>query len=726
MEYTALQNNFSSGIIDPLLWRQVNSQVYATGVKRCINFIPDSRGYLFRRPGTRYADLSVLGNDCRVRTLRTPDGPLVIIFADRMIYIFSHNIKLLFTIASPYQEKDLPSLDIAEFESRLYIVHEDYPPHVLYSSSTTGFTQSMETVGLASYKTLSAYDKELLNSSTYISGQWFCEQIKFTGDVRFDKPRMYPSCQTFKGGRWYLSGCIQRPSTIYASRSPDVDGNYRFYDFTMSESFLISTEQRLVKTTIYESEGSSIIADVQYKADSNSVSIDYDPTIAVPEDKTTISSVMYKRDGSVTTLESERYKLVESTEVKTYRVKDNYLPDHAIELTESDTYGSRINWLFTQQRVLAGTQRAVWMDTGVMATPATFDMNRTVSVSSSEIQPVAYSNMIFFATSDKRNIKAIFFDSDSGGYRLVDASLTAKSLFTSNIVSMVVVEGKIDILWVLLEEGKLLSCTLSGNVFGWAEQQLGGQAEIKDIAVYHAEGDMDLLYLLVDRGHANEQMVPIIYLETFSIEDLVLTEHYRLLDGCIEGKASVGTNHVDLSNVNMHEFTEGDVLQMSTDNWFKPSFEYFPGSIEIDVPNATHIYVGFPIESSVEFLMQEIPAGNRQTSIGVKRKAVDAKLQVYRSAGGSFGFRTITNSFRVDNGKFLVRKEADMVGYEEFQRLVRMGMPVENVSPDLFTGMVPMPVSSFVSDEVTATVMVDVPLPLTIQALQVKYSLQEV
>lgn len=711
-EYSLTQNSFAGGAVDPLLFALVGSAVYQAGLSKCVNFIPDSRGYLFRRPGTKFAGLAATGTACLIRTLRTPDGPLVVVFLPKQIYLFPTTA---FTdpivLATDYEAEDLASLNIAEFQSAFYITHRSYPPCRLWAKSVTGYNAKYDsaTVKEAPYSALGTPDATLSEGSIYLTGDWKFEEIDFDrddiGEVPFTERRSYPGAQCFKAGRWLLGGSINEPTTIRASRSLDAEGNSRFMDFTLSERYFITTYQKLVKTTTYESAGSSNIVDVDYENTSGNTTEPYDSTKAYPEvnpDPVT-TSVMYKADGTTTTLETERIKLVETTITETYTMSGTVNADHAIELIESDMYGSRITWMVSHQRILAGTKRAIWMDSGEVLTPSTFDMAQTLGTATAEIQPEIYGSFVFFVSADRRSVRYCYYDSDAGGYKLGELSQTAKHLFTSNIKSIAVMEGALSILWVLLEEGKLLSCTLTNETFGWAEHILGGEtAEVRAMCAYHADADADTLFLMVDRGHATEAGEPIMYLESLDFEDLNTATTFSLLDGAVTGEQLRGEADVELAYVNAHEFVEGDKVQMVSDGWPTPVFEYTGENVTSPIENAVEVYVGFPVHAEVQMLRQELPAETGNTSIGKRRKALSSSLQVYRSAGGNFGYENL----------------------EVFQTLMKMGYP-SSTPPELFTGLVNLDVASNVSEEPLAIISTDDPLPLTILSITTKYAIKE-
>ena len=419
-----------------------------------------------------------------------------------------------------------------------------------------------------------------------------------------------------------MSGSLAKPTTIYASRSPDysVDaGNitehdtkqFRFNDFTLKEESLTRVYQYLKKTTTYESAGSELITKVEYDDSASRTDVlPYDPTEAIPEDEQESSTVMY--DADTTTV----------------------LDSHAIELIESDLFGSRINFLYPQTRLLVGTLKEVRIDSGDIITPATFDTFPTISGSTSGVQPVSWRNFTFYTTSDRRRVMAAYYDDTAGGYLAVDVSQTATSLFSSPIREMAVMEGILEVLWILLEDGSLLSCTLSGNSFGWAEHVLGGNAEIVSMSIYHDDDDTDALYLVTDHGHADENNIPILYLEVLEIEDLTHQENFHLLDAYVDLSLPESASAIDLTH-NRYEFLEGDTLQYSVNHWASQPFEFDGMTVPITAPGEKMVTLGFPIAAEAILLPQDIQLGNG--NVMMMHKAIFAcAVRLYRSGGGKF------------------------------------------------------------------------------------------
>ena len=717
-KYT-IQTSFAGGYLDPVLQGTGLTTQYKISCKKLVNFLPDSRGYLFRRPGTRYGGLQFASSSCRMRTLRASDGLLVVIFVDKAVYLYSNRYSIYFSLESPYGAEDLNGLNMAEINHSLYILHKDYRPYVLEAIGTDSTTGDVQFQRKANYDALGVETaKELSEEEMIVFGQWQLKPVEFVGDVDFVSDAFHPTVQCFKQGRWFLSGSLAKPTTIYASRSPDysVDaGNitehdtkqFRFNDFTLKEESLTRVYQYLKKTTTYESAGSELITKVEYDDSASRTDVlPYDPTEAIPEDEQESSTVMYDADGEPTTLKTERVRTEVVTSATTYRVTTTVLDSHAIELIESDLFGSRINFFYPQTRLLVGTLKEVRIDSGDIITPATFDTFPTISGSTSGVQPVSWRNFTFYTTSDRRRVMAAYYDDTAGGYLAVDVSQTATSLFSSPIREMAVMEGILEVLWILLEDGSLLSCTLSGNSFGWAEHVLGGNAEIVSMSIYHDDDDTDALYLVTDHGHADENNIPILYLEVLEIEDLTHQENFHLLDAYVDLSLPESASAIDLTH-NRYEFLEGDTLQYSVNHWASQPFEFDGMTVPITAPGEKKVTLGFPIAAEAILLPQDIQLGNG--NVMMMHKAIFAcAVRLYRSGGG----------------KFCYLRDGQNEGEMEFQQLMKTGAEAKD-TPPYFTGIVKLDTPSSVSEETCPCFFIDVPMPLTIQVFQSGYRIQE-
>ena len=736
-EYTRLQNSFAAGYVDPTLHGLTNTDMYNQGLMECENYIPHSLGYLYRRPGTRSTGWSSVrpsseGGEVRLLALKTPEGPMVVEIRPHTITFRREGVLTTVSISDgdemfvdaagghtvtasvPWEGKDLERLDVYEFEGSLYIVHPDYPPHIVRNASSVLGGLSYVVNGDAPYSINvdGALDMDI--SDLFCSLGFTCTPVSFEGG-KFGRKTEYPSCQTFKGGRWYLAGTVKSPATIYASKAPDERGRYRFGDFRLGRYYQLSITAKYTKTTVYvTNEAKGDIESVTYEDVSNDEVKDYvlgDVSdildYEVPEDTHTDTTTRYEANNNTTSDPSLTKKIVVVTEATTNSLQAEVNPDDGIELTESDMYGSSVNWLLTQQRVIAGTDRSIWMDTGEPASPSTFDMVQTLQSTVSPVHPVQYGSMIIYVPGDRRSVRGFRYDDNAGGYTVVELSASARTLFDSDVVELALCEGRETILWVLLENGKLLSCTI-GATFGWGRHALGGNGRARSMVAYHSDDGSVRLYLSVDRRKGDEVRNTI---ECLELQDLVQTKVFRLMD-CQEDVSSMaddGALDMDMVSERYEGFATG-FRWVLHDGWAYPMDDdgaYAPGIVSTENPDdAPVVEVGYPYVSRAKGLWQELPS-NSQTSLGMHRRATSIIIQVYRSGNPYCGFMSGTHE-----------------KLEQLHRLVKANADA-TVKPELYTGLVKAPVPSLSDEMVHVVVEAEEPLPMTVLALETRYKLQE-
>lgn len=589
--YTVMQNNFVSGEISPMMEGRIDSIKYQTGLAVCENFVPIRLGSLVKRPGTRY--LATLASTTTARLVLFDAGnngkymaeftPLLIRFWTMEGTMVEHPEGTVFTLVTTYTKDELPQLSCVMNKGVMYIVHHNHKPAIITQGTPVPFTYTQPT---------------------------------FTGGRTFSAEGDYPSCQAFKGGRWYLASTDKESNSIFASRTPDTSTGDRFTDFTFSE-------------------------------------------------------------------------LVDGT--------DTVLSTHAIYLQETDMYGSRINWLINQQRVLAGAGRSIWMDSGAIATPATFDMSVTLSGGCNTTAPKAIDNYVIYAGPGGKSLNIMQYRTDDDGYIKAEISQTATHIISSGIRDFVLINGKEGtIIWVLCNDGSLCSCTFDADagVIGWARHPLGKSSDgitmtVESIEVMPGDEEKhDVIWLTVKRGGR-------IHME---ILDFYVPE---TLDDAVYVDSSVTIEEPIPTNTIVATHLAGEHVDALADNAVLPLKEMdASGSVTYD-RIFSKITVGYPIAAKASPLLPELPANG--TSQGKKRQVLEQTLRMYASLGGKVTYDNKTKAILpLVPGKY------------------KYGDPFE-----LYTGDKAVEISSSAGYDGKIVITSDEPVPFNLLAVMTKYGLLE-
>jgi hypothetical protein len=589
--YTVIQNNFVSGEISPMMEGRVDSAKYLTGLSICENFIPLRLGNLVKRPGTRY--VSTLSSTTTARLVLFDAGsngkyvaefsPLLVRFWNQDGSLVEYPSGTVYSIVTPYAEDELSDLSCVMNKGVMYVVHHSHRPATIKQGTTDPFVLE------------------------------FCS---FTGGRTFNAEGDYPSCQAFKGGRWYLAATDNESNSIFASRTPDSTTGDRFFNFTFSEDI----------------------------------------------------------DGTETVLST-----------------------HAIYLQETDMYGSKINWLINQQRVLAGAGRSIWMDSGDIATPSSFDMSVTLSGGCNSTSPKAIDTYVIYAGPGGKSLNVMSYNTDNAGYVKTEISQTATHMIKSGIKDFVIINGdQGSIIWVLCNDGTLCSCTFDADsgVIGWARHPLGSGKDglamtVQSIEVMPGDEDeSDVLWMTVKRSGN-------IYIEKldFTIPDSIGESNYVDCSVSLtftEPEASVTVEHL-----------AGETVDAVGDNAILPVKTCSDiGSVTYDREFNT-LTIGFPIAARIKNLRPELPANG--SSQGKNRQVLEQTLRLYKSLGGSVECDGKTSSILpLVPGKYIY------------------GTPFP-----LITNDTSIKITSRSSTDGRVIIHSDEPLPFNILAIMTKYGILE-
>lgn len=308
---------------------------------------------------------------------------------------------------------------------------------------------------------------------------------------------------------------------------------------------------------------------------------------------------------------------------------DTVLATHAIYLQETDMHGSRINWIVNQKRFLVGAGRSIWMDTGELATPMTFDLSVTLNDGSNKTLPKAMDNYVIYAGIGGRSLNVMQYRQDDEGYINADISITARHMLRSGIKDFAMLSCQYgEIIWVLCNDGTLCSCTLDlrGDVIGWARHPMapgrdGTPSKVMTIEVMPGDEDEDdSLWLVVDRGG-----------EAY-IEELNLSGSGEMLNDAVYVDCSVSLDVNPPSNTiqvpHLHDAHVDALADYATLPTKKADGH---GNLTYE-REFSFITVGYGYISKATLLKPELPANG--TSMGKNRQILKIVLRLHKSLGG--------------------------------------------------------------------------------------------
>ena len=557
MDYSVLKASFQYGEISPFFGGQVQSEIYAAGVQEMRNVLPDQCGGFRKRNGTVY--------------FAAPDSTkhsrLFEFYTGTESYLLVMNISK----TNLYKSED-PFNSLCETTTpyntpeKLAEVKVRANKGILYLVQKDTAPQTL---------TITITGSPPTYSIAFAS-------MSFTPSGQFGSANNYPSAICFKGGRLFLAATDNQPTTVWASRTPD--GVDRYTDFTLydnlytpsADTSVVSNKKYYTKS--YDSQGLAV----------------YTP-VATPTGDPSAQGYY----------EWYNYDIQAS---------------HAFELEENDMYGTRILWLAVQNRVICGNKRAIFMDTGDISSPQTFDMTTSLNTGSSPIQAKAYKNYVLFLGTNEKQLYLMVWDDNLQNYSAMEITRNASHLFKAGIADFDIMTDPELIIWVVTKDGKLYSCS---NATGWAShpRKVGKYTALAVAGESHSR-----LFLEVKRTVNNTDTYHFEYLDVLA-SDTVTGVFTDCSTRFVYGTAQ--------TQIEVNEALEGQAVSAFADGAIMPIV-----TAEEDSGHVYAVYrkavksgtVGLPIECEVKLFPPELPANG--TSIGKVKRISRVTTRLYSSFGG--------------------------------------------------------------------------------------------
>jgi len=369
--------------------------------------------------------------------------------------------------------------------------------------------------------------------------------------------------------------------------------------------------------------------------------------------------------------------------------EDELLPTHAIYLQDSDMYGTSLNWLMSMNRLVAGSGRSVWMDTGEIATPETFDMSITLYNGSNHLQAQAMDNVIIYAGNGGKSLHVMFYNNDNAGFVSAELSKDAGHMTIGGIASYAIMMYPDPIIWIAGVDGLLRSCTfdMKEGAVAWARHPMGEGAFVESVAT--GKGSDDVLWLVVKRGSVRT----VEYLSMNAIDSI---DDAFYVDCGLEIDQTASTTVTGLDHlVGYGVVALGDNSPLS--------LQTVPVGGELTYDRELeNVRIGIPYTSKGFLLRPELPANG--TSQGKKRKVDKQTIRFYQSLGGSVGSD-------LDNLRPIVE--------------IRPGTYTMDNPVALVTGDREVDIPSYVTVDGRVYITQDVPLPMNILSVMTRYSVLE-
>lgn len=517
-----VQWNFINGAIGPKYRGRVGSPIYYNALESSLNVVVTPQGGLMRRPGT--INVNTQTGITRLESFKfSDDTSYWLAFTSDTVKIYNNADVLKATISSTGITGDMVSeFDIDQSFDTLFITHRDFPDGMKkivrtddtswaisnveyydgpWEKLNTNRDQRMEVSGTTGNITIKAYDNA--GTPAVIPGFFTANDIG-----RLVRVRHFDSTNT----GW---GCAK----ITALTNPPNDGSE--VDATVQST---GTNNETVFS--YYNSGTKV---KNWRLGAWSDVLGYPEKLAFRGNR--LFSSRDNRLWGCRADDLDRYSPDEEAGLDVAQDGNFVSVDSsALDLTLLNLRGAKIRWMFSDQVMHIGTDEGHYVLRGSTAfgpiTPANASVVPQSRTRCADIKPVSFETLFFVDQSRKKLLRSDYnFRTDR--YEETDMNFLADDILDGKVVKMVKITYPWDMIWVVLEDGKMACMTYdkTNETIAWTKHQ-HALGNVKDMTTVVDANGQDRIYLTVDDGST-------VYAEKFAdwmVNEGDLASEYVLTD----------------------------------------------------------------------------------------------------------------------------------------------------------------------------------------------------
>ncbi|MFU8705957.1 hypothetical protein [Klebsiella aerogenes] len=552
MAVSWIQPSFSGGEIAPSLYGRIDMAKYQVALRKCDNFIVRQYGGVENRPGTQFiAAAKYPDRKCRLipfqfSTVQTyalefghnymrviKDGGLVLTTGD-----------VIYELATPYADSDVFGLKFTQSADVMTIVHPSYPPKELrryahdnwqivdvetkngpfedinvdesvtvYASGTTGtitLTASSAIFGSEQVGKLFYLEQPAVDSVPV----WETSKTTAIDDIRRADSNYYRANTAGKTG-------TLRPSHTEGMAWDGWGGTGS--DDTGVQWEYLHSGFGIARITAVAGDGLSATADVISRIPENAVGSDkasykwaryaWNSVNGYP------ATVVYYQQRLYFAASSAYPQTIWASRTGDYKDFGKSNPvqdDDRIVYTYAGRQVNEIRHLIDVGSLVVLTSGGEFVATGdqnKVLTPSSFSLSSQGSNGSSDVPPIAVSNIALFIQEKGSVVRDLAYSFDVDGFQGNDLTILANHLFQKrSIIDWSFCIVPFSSAFCVRDDGKLLVLTYlrDQQVFAWSPQSSAGEYES---TCGIGEGSEDAIYFVVNRT-INGQVVR--YIERLS------------------------------------------------------------------------------------------------------------------------------------------------------------------------------------------------------------------
>ena len=531
--------NFTAGALSPRLDGRTDIAKYANGCTTLENFLVHAHGGATRRPGTEFiAEVKASANECRLIPFEfNVEQTYILEFGNNYFRIYRNGGQVVDSgsaveVTTTYTSAQLSDIKFTQSADVMYVVHPSHPvrkisrtghtawtiadvdfrrgPMLDPNTSTTTLSASALTGSMtvtASADLFAATDVGRLikfydgfaKITAYSSATSVTATVQENEDLRTElMPAYTASTIAFHEGDPSSTGLEHN------DRITDTAANFVLQGFKVGQT---------VTTTGASTSGNnqSALVIVQVTSDTILFAPSNDLVNEAASASVTITGNLGATDewslgafsgttgypACVTFFEQRLVLANTSTQPQTifFSVSGDFEDYNAGTLNSSAliyTIGSNqvnvIRYLTASRALLVGTsggEFVVRASSDEPISPTNTQILRQASYGSANTQPIAVANVVLFVQRAKRKLRELVYSFGSDSYYAPDLTILAEHITEGLITEMALQQEPDNIVWCVLEDGKLIGMTYrrEEEVVAWHSHQIGGVSGAATITV---------------------------------------------------------------------------------------------------------------------------------------------------------------------------------------------------------------------------------------------------
>jgi hypothetical protein len=371
--------------------------------------------------------------------------------------------------------------------------------------------------------------------------------------------------------------------------------------------------------------------------------------------------------------------------------------DDGLQFTVASSEGNRIEWMFSQKRLMLGTSGDEWTiggaDSGQAFSSTNVQAQKQSSFGSKTMRAILLNDVLLFVQRRGRKVRELTYNFERDGWVAPDLTVLSEHVTQGELVELAFQQQPDAILWAVRGDGQLVGMSYERDqeVVAWHRHTTDGEFE-SVATVYGLSGADDEVWLVVKRT-INGQTKR--YIERFKADNRAKFEAQTKDDwwylDCAKRYSGTATATITgLSHL------EGKTVSVLANGAVQPDETVASGQITLD-KTYTKVLAGLPYTSTIlpmkfDFDLRDGPTRGR------KKRINRVEVSLFKSLAG----------------------EASTNGTEWLWIYPRDFDDPMDASPPPFSGDAEVVVAGDYSDDSDIYLRQRLPYPFTVRALVVK------